>query len=330
MEDLKTQVISFNNDKKSANDEKKVESQIINYDDKYETLPAKPVFSKQKDTFGIENIQVETLKQNIDTTTAFSQVQLNTRPVKILNPNFQYFPKFYISEFKRYFRLFIYWIVLVCIVLALIGVAIWAIITSPVVNDWCCLLLVPPIILSFAGLIVYTDKYYNFRTEAKTINFGIEKVISINVVKLYKRLKTGDVNVNWMCCLAYVVGALVITFTYVAAWAQTNTSIWGIAPSLHNGDFIYLALVISSGVGMFVAFFFHVYLLLSNYMRANKIDNYYAVQIVSTEELSLIRKKKNKRDFIIFFLVVMFLVLIGILIYKLVKKNSKNNIVINN
>jgi hypothetical protein len=58
------------------------------------------------------------------------------------------------------------------------------------------LLLAPPVILVGALLIVYATKYYNFRSEARTINFKDEKVLSINVQKLYKRLKTGYININ--------------------------------------------------------------------------------------------------------------------------------------
>ncbi|MCQ3908076.1 MAG: hypothetical protein MJ200_00480 [Mycoplasmoidaceae bacterium] len=82
---------------------------------------------------------------------------------------------------------------------------------------------------------------------------------------------------------------------------------------------------------MIIAFFLHVVLLVTNYTRAAKIDNFYSVQIVSDEELTALKKKKNKRDLFIFLAVVMVLVLIGLLIYKLVKSRKVNNTVtINN
>jgi hypothetical protein len=64
------------------------------------------------------------------------------------------------------------------------------------VSPYISLLLAPVLVLIVSLWIVYLNKYYCFRGEAKTINFKDEKTLSINVVKLYKRLKTGHINVN--------------------------------------------------------------------------------------------------------------------------------------
>jgi hypothetical protein len=64
------------------------------------------------------------------------------------------------------------------------------------INNWISLLLAPLVILVGSLFIVYATKYYNFRNEARSINFKDEKILSINVQKLYRRLKTGFININ--------------------------------------------------------------------------------------------------------------------------------------
>jgi hypothetical protein len=45
-------------------------------------------------------------------------------------------------------------------------------------------------------LIAYACRYHSFNEEAKVINFKDEKVLSVNIQKLYKRLKVGYININ--------------------------------------------------------------------------------------------------------------------------------------
>jgi hypothetical protein len=69
-------------------------------------------------------------------------------------------------------------------------------------------------------------------------------------------------------------------------------------------------------------------LLLTNYIRASRIENFYNFQIVPQEELNLIKKQKNRRDLIIFLCTIAFVGIIGFFIYRLVKRNRAAKVIV--
>lgn len=257
--------------------------------------------------------------------------KIDLKKVEQINPNAKSFPRFYTQEYKRSFRLVIMWLVITFICAGLEAWALTTIIKSDISN-WTALTLIPAITLCIAFLIVYVNNWFNFRNEARNVDFSQGKIPTISVMKLYKRLKTAHINVNWFCGLTYVAGGLAILITYIIGFAISKD--WGdLRPSTFSDSCgaSLLITVIVCATAMVCAFFLHVILLVTNYTRAAKIDNYYSVQIVSDEELNAIKKRKNKRDLFIFLAVVMILVLIGLLIYKLVKsKKVNNNVTITN
>lgn len=257
------------------------------------------------------------------------KIELNK--IEKLNPNAKSMPKFYLKEYKRSFRLVIMWLIITAICAGLESWALVTIIKSDMSN-WVALTLIPAITLCVAFLIVYVNNWFNFRNEARNVDFSQGKIPTISVMKLYKRLKTAHINVNWFCGLTYVAGGLAILITYVVGWGISKT--WGdLSPSLFENSCgpALLITVIVCATAMISAFFLHVILLVTNYTRAGKIDNYYSVQIVSDEELTAIKKKKNKRDLFIFLAVVMIIVLVGLLIYKIVRSRKvSNNVTITN
>jgi hypothetical protein len=66
----------------------------------------------------------------------------------------------------------------------------------------------------------------------------------------------------------------------------------------------------------------HASLLVTNYLRVNRIECFYTFMIVSQEDIDLIKKKKNKRDLFIFLSVLFLIFLLGFLIYRLIKRGG--------
>ena len=91
---------------------------------------------------------------------------------------------------------------------------------------------------------------------------------------------------------------------------------------LHHVHLILLFLPISV---IFLTLFLHVTLLVTNYFRATRIDNFYGIQIVSDNDINEIKKNKNKRNFIIFFTLSLLFVFVIILIIRHFKKKKRNN-----
>ena len=319
-DEYKTTVISFDKDKKE------------------ETQQIQEVVQNEKDS-NVRNVlfNVTTKVPHVEQTLPAVKVtpsttKIDARSVEKINTKSKYLPTFYKKELRRFAWLFWMWIGILVLVW---GLEIWAVVAiskNSNVSNWVMLTLIPGAALSLAGLIVYANNYFNFRAEAKNADFSKEKLVTVNVMKLYKRLKSAHINVNWFCSLTYAVGLLTIGFVYLIAGCVTRS--WGTldATTLANfGGNTCLIIVIVSIVCIFIAFFLHVYLLITNYLRSSKIDQFYGQQIVSDEELEVIKKKKNKKDAIIFLAVVLVIVLIGILVYKLIQNKKVNNTVtINN
>jgi cyanate permease len=67
---------------------------------------------------------------------------------------------------------------------------------------------------------------------------------------------------------------------------------------------------------------------LSSYVRASRIENFYNFQIVPQEELTLIKKQKNRRNLIIFLCAIALVGIIGFFIYRLVKRSKTTKVVV--
>jgi len=319
MDEFKTQVISFDKTKSDDNVQKPTVT---------EAKVEKP---------SIRNVlfNVTTKVPVVEESLPVTQVKvaptqkIDARPATQINANAKALPKFYTSELRRFAILFYMW---VGIVIGVFGLETWATIAiaKSGVSNWAILTMIPGAVLAIAGVIVYGSNYFNFRAEAKNADFSKEKLVTVNVTKLYRRLKTAHVNVNWFCVLTYVLAGLVILFTYIIGWGISRK--WGdFTTGLFAGAYACKVTIVVSIIAMFIAFFLHIYLLVTNYTRAGKIDQFYGQQIVSNEELDLIKKKKNHRNFVIFLAAVLLVGLIGYLIYKIVMSRRVNNTVtINN
>lgn len=262
----------------------------------------------------------------------------DTRRIAQINPYAGYFPIFYKKEIRNALTIFVIWTILLFAMLAASATAMFFIIRDSNISSYLCLLLIPVIVLVVSLWIVYTNKYFCFRGEAKNINFKDEKVLSINVVKLYKRLKTGHINVNWMCITSYVLSLLVILINFIVAWGwskasghSTSFGTWNattVDPSIRDG-FVVIEIVFWSAIGaLFITVLLHAWLLLSNYIRCARIENYYNFMIVPQEELNTLKKQKAKRDLIIFLCAIVLVGLIGLLIYKLVTRRKATQITV--
>lgn len=323
-EEFKTTVISF--DSREEAEEKPVEQKVDEQKPNIQNVLFNVTTKVPHVAETLPTVKVETVSEK--------KKKVDFKSIEKVNKNAQAIPKFYLKEYKRSGKLVILWGIIVAICLGLEIWAMIAIINSPV-NNWAMLTLIPAITLCVAFFIIYVNNWINFKNEARTVDFTQGKIPTISVMKLYKRLKTAHINVNWFCCLTYVAGGLAILITFIVGWGisvAAREPTWGIldpnfGPYVNTCGSSLLVTVIVCATAMIVAFFLHVILLVTNYTRAAKIDNFYSVQIVSDEELTAIKKRKNKRDLIIFLAVIMVLILIGMLIYKLVKSKKVNNTV---
>ena len=241
--------------------------------------------------------------------------------IRNINKNYFFLPKFYLKELKRYFHLSIFWFVAIILWFIFGAITFHFIVKNTRVNNSLSLFLIPGIILLIVLFVRYFAIYINYFNEAKTIDFSKGKIVSISVNKLYKRLKSAHININWMSLLSYTLSLWTIFINYFFAWVIGKAKFGDISyqTHLHHVHLILLFLPISV---ILLTLSLHIILLVTNYFRAARIDNFYGVQIISDHDLNEIKKNKNKRNFIIFFTFGLLFVFIIILIIRHFKKKK--------
>ncbi|WP_027119535.1 MSC_0882 family membrane protein [[Mycoplasma] testudinis] len=236
------------------------------------------------------------------------------------------FPKFYEKELKYAFKgllgaLFI-------LLLFVGGLVATVLSISAYHRSWHLLwLMIPLALVALYAVYHGINNYLSLRSESQQIEFGrYERVPSANVIKIYRRTRTGYLNLNWFGAGIYLVGFLIIISTLTTAWAynliQSATQInqFGAIQIYATNDWWPLYVIIGTGLVLGLYLLFHVYNLIKNHHRATAINNYYGKEVVSEADITTIKRGINKRDAIIFVAIVCLLSLIGVFVYKFVRR----------
>lgn len=286
----------------------------------------------------IANTQYQTDASNVTIQDNVVNVQAGQKTQKLSklqtkNPYYNYIPKFYLKEIK--FAKFVFLlgltlfslVVIGCVILISLSFTIW----TEDLNKWVLLLLIPPFAFFLAWLIVASNRYRNFYNEATAINFKNEKVLSINVQKVYRRLKTNYIDICYFCCLAYIIMLLVMLIDSICVifYQTPNLSFADFYTPIKEGhNYTYAVVFWTSVATILIVLLYHIFALASNFVRASNIDNYYNYQIVDPNEIKDIKKAKNRRDLFIFLLVIGTFIFITWLIIHLVKQKNTTKVVV--
>ena len=322
-EKLKTQSVSFKN--LFGLDE---QEPVVTPEQMHENLTTRQINATQKINLPQQELPNVQVKENVP-----KQSLIKDTNVKKINPYYSYMPKFYKTEIgyaRTAFAISLtIFLIVLCGCCALIGLTlgVWNSHDpgKKYVNPWILLLLIIPIGLASILLVITTNRYRSFLIEARSINFRDEKVLSINVQKLYRRLKTGWIDITWFSCLAYVLLLLGMLVDSIVVIYYKNPHIGFAEFSVprSEGNYTYSA-VFWSFVGLIIFVFInHVLSCSMAYLRASNIDNFYNYSIVDPTEIQMIKKRKNRRDLIIFFAVTGTVVFLTWLIVKIVLNKKK-------
>jgi len=266
-----------------------------------------------------------------------------SKALKNINPNASYFPSFYSREIKRNNISFILWNVYAIILIGLILTAsLLTIKSSDKQTLWLIIVYIIPVLIFIPLYVSKLLFWSSLRNEAKTINFKDQKVVSINITKLYKRLKVTYINANWFCSLAYIYSFAGVIILVIVCWGMKT--IGGIdiaAPWSSNwqvNPFKFVLTPTKEGAPFFISFLVfvaifvisalvHATSITTAMVRVNRIENFYNSFIVLPEELEAYKKKVNKRDLICFCVALLIIGLIIYFSYKNAKKNRQTVVV---
>ncbi len=288
-----------------------------------------PSFGAQvNNTSSLNSVQV----QLNGSTEVFGKEQKSksSKHLSVINQYYSYFPDFYKKELHNSFIMSIVWGIILTLATAVCSWFIAEIVMSPVLNNWTLLSLIPVYGLAVSLFVVYLIKYLNFKNEAKTINFKDEKVVSTNVLKLYKSFKTGYINVNWMSLLSYTLFLLTLLVTCIVCYTMYPTHFGDVYTPIHKDNNWAFAVVFWISVSsVLVTFIIQACMLVGNYVRFSRIENFYNFSLVPSEEMILLKKKANRRDAVIYLAITCTLFLICWLIVKLFKRKKQTKVVVN-
>jgi len=265
-----------------------------------------------------------------------------SKALKNINPNASYFPSFYSREIKRNNISFILWNIYAVVLIGLILTA--SLLTIKPSDNQTLWLLIVYIIPVLIFIPLYVSKllfWSSLRNEAKTINFKDQKVVSINITKLYKRLKVTYINANWFCSLAYIYSFAGVIVLVIVCWGvksinginiEAPWSSWNVNP------FRFVLTPVQGAIPYFISFLVftaifviaalvHATSITTAMVRVNRIENFYNSFIVLPEELEAYKKKVNKRDLICFCVALLIIGLIIYFSYKNAKKNRQTVVV---
>lgn len=268
-------------------------------------------FLEKHDTNEIEQQQLTNKYENVK----------KKKKLETINSNFIYLPKFYLTElrnslFKVFFWLFIF---LIYTSISIYFLVIFANNNSIGFGFF----LLPLFVVISSFLIVSFIRYRMFYDEAKTINFKNEKALSINIQKLYKKLRVGYINVNFLCSISYIVCCLGFIILGCISWGYKKGFSYPFYFNQGFNHFFIVFLVIF--LTLIFSLFAHCYLIVSNYIRYSKIDNFYNCHIIPNDEIEQLKSKIFKRDLIIFCVIIVVFGWLTWVIYKLIrnKKTAK-------
>lgn len=268
------------------------------------------------------NSAAETFHQEQDTK--------KSKKVSAINQYYAYFPDFYKKELNNSFIMSVVWGILLTVATAICSWFVAEIVMSPVLNNWTLLSLIPVYGLVVSLFVVYLVKYLNFKNEAKTINFKDEKVVSTNVLKLYKSLRVGYINVNWMSLLSYTLFLLTLLVNCIVCYSMYPTHFGDVYTPIHENNNWAFAIVFWISVSsVLITFIIQACALVGNYVRYSRIENFYNFSLVANEEMVLLKKKTNRRDVVIYLGITCTLLLICWLIVKLFKRKKQTKVVVN-
>jgi len=255
---------------------------------------------------------------------------------KNVNPFAQYIPAFYKHELKiAKFAMFL-WMFFGAILITLLVIA--SVVTIEKDNKdtyWVLVVFIIPIMIYIPMLITRISRFVSLNAASKTINFKEQKVLDINIIKIYKGLKVSYINANWFSALSYVICLLTFVVLTIISWAVETSNSWNwfdtdwntnplrdvLQPcAQHEGIFFaFLTIVII----FFITIFLQVYTIVTAFLRINAIENFYNAYIVTPQEIDQLKKKTNIRDLVIFCVCT---IIVGLIVWGLYKavKNKKN------
>jgi hypothetical protein len=149
------------------------------------------------------------------------------------------------------------------------------------------------------------------------------KVILPSLVKIYRRLSTNSININWLTIGIAFYGILTALACLFSSWIINlldNKSIDFGSLVIYNNDRILEYVVYSIAAILVLAIIMYVVSNTLRGIRISKIDSFYGFQIVHINEINQIKKSLNKRNKWVFLSMLILIFFVFWVSYRITKK----------
>ncbi|MGL4951886.1 MAG: MSC_0882 family membrane protein [Mycoplasma sp.] len=235
-------------------------------------------------------------------------------------------PKFFRFEVNVSLYLFIFVSILSVVSLAGLGYVLFAIFNKDTSPYW----IIMPVVTSLLSLFSFANcglNYRNLKKERKMNNNLFEKEIPYtSISKVYKKLVTANLNLNWTCLSIYTLLGLGILTTYIVTYFM---NLW----AFYINDFTYLIIEGTNYAPVYavwimlsiiiLTFIYNLVFFLVNKKRKSEIELFYQKELISDEVQLKLRKNANKRGSICFAFSSLFIGLIVLVTYFCLKRKTK-------
>ncbi|MCV3743596.1 hypothetical protein OF377_01675 [Ureaplasma sp. ES3154-GEN] len=292
--------------------------------------------------------QILLQQQNNILTPAASATERNTEP-EVIHPTKAFvmdvqtndrIPDFYFKEMKMSIWKFSFWIVMMFCLLGGISYFIYEVVVNKF-SPWIFLPFLVAMVFSFFLFLMGLSDYRNFKRENKNVSQSLDVLNTSNfLLKVYKKLVTAPIVINWTAASLYLVLGFSILFTFIFTYLINlinNGAIHISHISFSNLVLIQnpndlndpinrqtpMYAVIGFGTLLCFVFISHLMLVTSAKIRLDRINVYYKEPIITNDDELKLKQSAFKKGLIVFCILLVIIGLILLIIYLVVFRNKR-------
>ncbi|MCV3753868.1 MSC_0882 family membrane protein [Ureaplasma zalophigenitalium] len=254
-------------------------------------------------------------------------------------------PDFYEKEKYSSLCKLTFWVFLIGLILGAIAYFIYKVVEEKF-TPWIFLPFLMMFVVCFCMSLSVSSDYRNFKRESKNLSQSLDACNTSNfILKIYKKLVTAPIIINWVSASLYLVLGFCILFTFLLTYLinlinngaiHLNQISFGDLRIIKNptnlNDVINLKTplyaVISFGTLLCFVFVTHLMMITSAKIRLDRINVYYKEPIITNDDELKLKQNAFKKGLIVFCILLVIIGIILLVIYLIAFKHKKNRSII--
>ncbi|MCV3728419.1 hypothetical protein OF376_01390 [Ureaplasma miroungigenitalium] len=250
-------------------------------------------------------------------------------------------PDFYEKEKYSSLWKLSFWVFLMGLIVGVIAYFIYKVVEENF-TPWIFLPFLMMFVVCFCMTLSVSSDYRNFKREGKNLSQSLDACNTSNfILKIYKKLVTAPIIINWISASLYLVLGFCILFTFLLTYLinlinngaiHLNEISFGDLRiikdpvNLNNPQNVKTPLyaVISFGTLLCFVFVTHLMMITSAKIRLDRMNVYYTQPIITNEDELKLKQSAFKKGLIVFCILLVIIGIILLVIYLVAFKHKKN------